>query len=89
MSERMHRTQVFLPPDLNRALDELARQQGATKAELIRRAASRLDGEETSLEQDPIWGVVGLGARSGGSASGEHDRYLLEAELAGWKRQPG
>lgn len=85
----MHRTQVYLPEDLNRALDKLAKQQGTTKAELIRRAATRLVEEETPLEQDPIWAIVGIGKSAGGSVSRKHDRYLADAEVARWNRRPG
>ena len=89
MSDRMHRTQIYLPEELNQALDELARRRGTTKAELVRRAAQRLVDEELSPEQDPIWGIVGLGEGRGGNVSEEHDRYLSEAEVSRWKRRGG
>ena len=93
MVDRMHRTQIYLPEALNQSLDELARQQGTTKADLMRRAAQRLVDEETPIESDPIWGIVGLGARadreSSGNAAEEHDRYLADTEVARWKRRAG
>ena len=97
MGDRMHRTQVYLPKALNSALDELARARGTTKADLMRRAAQRLVDEQSTVEDDPIWGLVGigqsqsgptLGGRSpGGRAAEEHDRYLAEAEVTRWKRR--
>ena len=89
MGDRMHRTQIYLPEELNSALDELARAQGTTKADLMRRAAQRLVDEETSNVGDPIWGLVALGKSPGGNASERHDRYLADAEAVGWKRRAG
>src|SRR5688500_17475239 len=89
MGARMHRTQVYRPEALNSALDELARQQGTSKADLMRRAAQRLVGEETPVESDPPWGIVALGSGGPGYAAENHDRYLAEAEVARWKRRAG
>lgn len=85
----MHRTQVYLPEELNRALDELAHRQGTTKADLVRRAAQRLVDEETPFERDPIWEIVGLGDGGVGNAAEEHDARLAEAEVARWNRRAG
>ena len=89
MGDRMHRTQIYLPEELNSALDELARRQGTTKADLMRRAAQRLVEEETPVESDPLWGIVALGKSRGGSTAEEHDRALAEAEVSRWKRRAG
>ena len=92
MGDRMHRTQIYLPEELNSALDELARLRGTTKADLVRRAAQRLVDEETPVEQDAIWGLVALGKSRSGKASNaaeEHDRHLADAEAARWKRRAG
>ena len=45
---RMRRTQIYLEPDLNEALDRLARQRGTSKANLLRLAARRF------LEQEQV-----------------------------------
>jgi len=89
MVERLHRTQVYLPAELNRALDDLARQRGVTKADLIRRASKRLVEEETPLEADPIWGIVGIGKGPAAHVAREHDRYLVDEEIKRWKRPAG
>jgi hypothetical protein len=86
VTDRMHRTQVYLSTALNSALDDLARAQGTTKAALIRRAAQRLVDEEAPVDDDPIWGIVGMGRSGHGNVSEEHDRILVEDEMAHWNR---
>lgn len=78
---KMHRTQIYLEPDLNAALDRLARRRGTSKADLIRRAARQLlDQEETGVA-DPVLGLIGLGNAGPGATSVEHDRVLAEQSI--------
>ena len=50
-------------------------------AELVRRAVDRLL-EETPIEDDPLWSIVGIGESGLGDLATEHDRYLEELELS-------
>lgn len=36
-------------------------------------------------EDDPIWALIGAAAGGSADVSQEHDRYLAEAEVAGWR----
>jgi AbrB family looped-hinge helix DNA binding protein len=36
-------------------------------------------------EDDPIWQLLGSAAGGRGDVSADHDRYLAEAEIAGWR----
>lgn len=82
--ERMQRTQVYLEPDLNAALNRLARQRGTSKANLLRLAARRLLEDETSdEEEDAIMGLIGIGGSGSGHASAEHDRILAAHAIGG------
>jgi AbrB family looped-hinge helix DNA binding protein len=36
-------------------------------------------------EGDPIWQLVGVGASGESDVSENHDRYLAEGEVAGWR----
>ena len=77
---RMHRTQIYLEPDLSAALDLLAHRRDTSRAALIRQAARRLlqeEGEETDL----IAGLIGLGNADSGRTSVEHDRVLAEQSI--------
>lgn len=76
--QRMHRTQIYLQPDLNADLDRLARERGTSKADLIRLAARRFVEQEQAGGEDPLLGLIGLGDAGPGRVSEEHDRLLAE-----------
>lgn len=76
--QRMHRTQIYLQPDLNADLDRLARERGTSKADLIRLAARRFVEQEQAGDEDPLLGLIGLGDAGPGQVSEEHDRLLAE-----------
>lgn len=78
----MHRTQIYLQPDLNDALERLARKRGTSKAEVLRLAARRFVQQEQTSEEDPILGIIALGQSEPGRVSEEHDRFLAEHGLA-------
>lgn len=79
--QRMRRTQIYLEPDSSVALDRLARKRGTSKANLIRLATRRFLEQERAGEEDPIFGLIGLGNAGPGSVSEEHDRILAEHGL--------
>jgi metal-responsive CopG/Arc/MetJ family transcriptional regulator len=85
----MHRTQIYLEPDLAESLDRLARLRGTSRADLIRTAARRLVAEEQQPEDDPILGIIGLAGsgRDGATDVAErHDEYLAEIVMEKWRR---
>jgi hypothetical protein len=83
----MHRTQIYLEPDLAEALDRLARQRGTSRAGLLRLAARRLVEQEAGQEEDPIFDLIGAGhGGRPGRTSEEHDRVLIEREIKSWSR---
>jgi len=82
----MHRTQIYLEPDLSAALDRLARKRGMSRASLIRLAARRFLDQERSGDLDPIMGFIGLGSAPPARVSEEHDRVLADHALGGENR---
>ena len=77
----MHRTQVYLESDLVAQLQELARREGTSMADLIRRAARRFiqdaEGQDLWAADDPIWGLAGLLTEGPAEDTSEHvDDYL-------------
>jgi metal-responsive CopG/Arc/MetJ family transcriptional regulator len=78
----MQRTQIYLERELADALDRVARRRGTTRAEVIRLAARRYLAQEGLEREDPIVGIIGLGASRAGRTSEEHDRILAD-EAAG------
>jgi metal-responsive CopG/Arc/MetJ family transcriptional regulator len=90
---RMHRTQIHLEPDLNDALERIAAREGTTKARLIREAARRLVGDDRrSIEEDPIWGIMGMFSSGLTDVSTNHDKYLATVIKGGrvvkWEGEP-
>jgi hypothetical protein len=67
----MTKTTVYLPVDLKRALARLARQRGASEAELLREAVARLTGEAAApAPRLPLFKAKGP------SIAGDIDRAL-------------
>lgn len=77
----MHRTQVYLEDDVVESLQRLARAEGTSMGELIRRGARRILEESAGARRwesaDPVWELVGLvkGGRPD-DASAKVDSYL-------------
>jgi len=36
-------------------------------------------------DEDPIWKLVGVAAGGASDVAADHDRYLAESEIAGWR----
>jgi hypothetical protein len=83
---RMHRTQIYLDPEVSVSLDRLARKRGTTKASLIRLATRHFLEQEEIGEEDPILGLIGIGDSGQEWISRDHDRVLEEDELSRWSR---
>jgi predicted transcriptional regulator len=75
---RLHRTQIYLPSDLSAALDRLAQRRRTSRAALLRQAALDFLEREGPHDEDPIFGVIGLGDAGPGAVSEEHDRFLVD-----------
>lgn len=69
--------QIYLRPDQDSALRVLAQDQKVSMAELVRRSVD-LWIEQLPAEQDPLMGIIGLGAGGKGDVSEKHDQYLVE-----------
>lgn len=83
---RMHRTQVYLEPELTEALDHLAKQRRTTRSDLLRLAARQLLSQELPVADDPIFEIIGLGAGDGERVAEHHHVYLVEEEPRRWTR---
>ncbi len=81
MVQKMERFQVYLEPGTSKELEKIATKLGVSKAELIRAGVKRILQEKTETQEDPIFGIVGLGHSGNGNVSVEHDRYLAEIKL--------
>src|SRR5438045_2794723 len=61
---RMHRTQVYLEQALVEGLQRLARREGSSMGELIRRGAWQVLNSAPAIEpwsaEDPIWSLIGM-----------------------------
>lgn len=59
------------------ALRALARKQGVSISELVRRSVGQLLAA-AQVEGDPLWRLINLGRSGVGDLAAEHDRYLAE-----------
>ncbi|MCE7939890.1 MAG: ribbon-helix-helix protein, CopG family [Chloroflexi bacterium CFX6] len=68
--------QVYLRRDQLAALRSLARRRGVSMAEIMRRGVDRMLAE-TTLDEDPLWELVGVVDDEGPTDMAErHDAYL-------------
>ena len=72
----MHRTQISLEPEQYRQLGDEARRRGVSLAALIRSLIDDHLRRQQPPEQDPLDGLIGIGAGSGEAVGREHDRHL-------------
>jgi len=82
MSEKMDRLQFYLPPSLNKRLDEIAKQQNVSKAFLIREGVENLLKDKYSYCHDPAYSLIGLideGIKDEDAAK-NHNHYLYKQE---------
>jgi hypothetical protein len=54
------RLQIMIEEELDAALARQAAEEGVSKAALIRRYVGERLGPLPSIEEDPLWGLVGL-----------------------------
>lgn len=82
---RMQRTQIYIEPALNEALDRLARQRSTSRADLIRLAA-REYVERKEAGYGSILELAGIGDDDATDVAKRHDDYLAQHELDGWRQ---
>jgi len=70
--------QVYLRPDQEAALRQLAQERGVSMAELMRRGID-LVLADVELEDDPLWSIVGMIDDDGPVDMAErHDAYIAQ-----------
>ena len=69
--------QIYIEPQQDYVLGNLARQRGISKAEIIRKSLDEFL-REISLEEDPGMGLIGLGKSGQRDLSDHHDKYLAK-----------
>lgn len=67
--------QIYIEPQQDYVLANLAMSKGISKAEIIRESLDRYL-REIPLEDDPAIGLIGLGNSSKRNLSEQHDTYL-------------
>ena len=92
MSEKMVRTQVYLPVDLYDVMKRRSESEGVTMATQIREALTRyvtsLEEEEEAeghilTADDAIWELIGIGKGGPEDGSVNHDKYIYARD---WDR---
>ena len=72
----MKKTSLYLEPDVDAALTRIARRQGITKAELIRRSLRKVASDEAR----PRLTAIGVG-HGPGDVSNDVDKHLAETDF--------
>ncbi len=67
--------QIYIEPQQDYVLGDLARKKGISKAEIIRKSLDNFL-REIPLEEDPGMGLIGLGSSGKKNLSRDHDQYL-------------
>ena len=63
--ESVKRLQIMIPVEMDLALEQRARVEGVSKAELVRRYVGQRLRPLPPLEEDPIWELIGIFDREG------------------------
>ncbi|MGI8915479.1 MAG: hypothetical protein ACR2JY_17130 [Chloroflexota bacterium] len=82
--------QVYLRPDQLRSLRFLAQRRNVAVAELVSQGVDKVLADAPP-EDDPLWGIIGIGDSGLGDLAEKHDEYLvswLQAEHRQRKRLP-
>ena len=87
MSEKMVRTQVYLPRNVYEKLKDRAEKDGITMALQIREALAEYVVETVEEEKgailspdDPIWDMIGMGKSGVSDGSVNHDKYIYSRD---------
>ncbi|MBI4378632.1 MAG: hypothetical protein HY578_05990 [Nitrospinae bacterium] len=77
METTKHRTQISLEDWQYQILMEISKKTQKSLSSIIRELISeKLSRQTVKTEEDPIWGIIGLGTGDGSSVAREHDRFL-------------
>ncbi len=92
MSEKMVRTQVYLPNDIYQTLKARADEEGITMATQIREALAQYVVETKPEKKghiltadDPIWNLIGMVKSGITDGSVNHDKYIYVRD---WDPEP-
>ncbi|NWF76295.1 MAG: CopG family transcriptional regulator [Nitrospirae bacterium] len=69
--------QIYIEPKQEVLLEQLARERGSSKAEIIRLSIDKYISE-LPIEKDPAMGIIGLGKSGKKDISEKHDIYIAE-----------
>ncbi len=69
---------VYLEQEKYEALKVLAETRQVSVYELVRVGVDRLLIEESPIEDDPLWKIIGIGDSGLGDLAENHDKYLAE-----------
>jgi len=94
MATKMHRLQISLPHWQTRFLEERARLEGISMAEVVRRLIQReAESAQTPGNLDGIWEIAGIAEDAGplidGVAVSESPDLYLAGSAAGSAARPG
>jgi hypothetical protein len=67
--------QIYIEPQQDYDLGNLAKKKGISKAEIIRKSLDKYL-REIPWEEDPGMGLIGLGSSGKGDLSDKHNQYL-------------
>ena len=70
--------QIYIEPQQDYILGNLAKKKGISKAEIIRKSLDKYL-REIPLEEDPGMGLIGLGKSGKRDLSDRHDQYLTRS----------
>lgn len=70
--------QIYIEPQQDFVLENLAQKRGLSKAELIRKSLDQYL-KEIPLEEDPGMGLIGLGNSGKKDLSDHHDQYVARS----------
>ena len=78
---KMHRTQISIPEHQYRFLVDEAKRRNRSISALLREWIDQQMRARQSLEDDPLWDMVGIGKGGQDDVGEEHDRYLAESRI--------
>ena len=77
METTKHRTQISLEEWQYQALLEISKKEKKSLSQLIREFLSEKISKHTKkIEEDPVWGIIGIGSGDGFPVAQQHDRFL-------------
>jgi hypothetical protein len=69
--------QIYLEPEQDELIRRLSKSKGVSRAAIVRTCVAKF-WDTLPLEDDPAWGLAGLGAFGKSDISRNHDGYLVK-----------